>query len=82
MFEVGKQYSLVTLVHDKNGYHQSSDDVTVTKVEGNLVQYNGHTIINTASPLFHSATDIEAEKASADNAEREFSVSKFYEDPA
>lgn len=63
MVEVGKSYQLITLVSDENLYHQVTQWVTVTGVDGNLVEIDGHTVLNLSSPLVHSFTDRDAEKA-------------------
>ncbi|MBL3571882.1 hypothetical protein BV509_18530 [Rhodovulum sulfidophilum] len=63
MIEVGKNYTLVMLELTDEGYDKMSIGVTVTGREGNLIEVNGCEVINTASPLFHSLLDAEAQKA-------------------
>lgn len=63
MIEVGKTYTLVMLELTDSGYAQGSIAVTVTGRDGNLIEVNGCKVVNTASPLFHSLTDEDGQKA-------------------
>ena len=63
MIEVGKKYTLVMLELTDAGYDKGSIGVTVTGRDGNLIEVNGCEVINTASPLFHSLTDEEGQRA-------------------
>lgn len=63
MIEVGKKYTLVMLELTDAGYDKGSIGVTVTGRDGNLIEVNGCEVINTASPLFHSLTDDEGQRA-------------------
>lgn len=72
MIEIGKRYKLITLQMCDGGYDQTTEWVTFTKVEGNLAEINGHTVVNLASPLFHSATDVDGEKAYLNKMHDEF----------
>jgi hypothetical protein len=56
------------------GYAAGYHGVTVTGRDGHLIQVDGYDIINTASPLFHSLTDVEAEKADVAKAAEEFDI--------
>lgn len=80
MLEVGKKYELVTLVVGDNGYDQMTQWVTITQVDGNLVEIDGHTVLNLASPMFHSAKDQEAEKEHNRKAAEDFEINIIYED--
>jgi hypothetical protein len=73
MIEIGKTYNLITLEHTDGAYgYVTQYNVKVTGREENLVQINGHEVINTASPLFHSLTDVEAKKKSIAESEAKF----------
>lgn len=82
MLEVGKRYQLATLVVGENGYDQMTQWVTITKVDGSLVEIDGHTVLNLASPMFHSATDQEAEKEHYKKAAEDFELNIIFEDTA
>ena len=72
MIEIGKPYRMVTLEVGENGYHEATETVTFVEVEGNLAKTDRHVIINLTSPILHSLTNIEAEKAAAGAAETAF----------
>lgn len=55
MFEVGKSYEVCDLILGDAGYSRQSTTETVAAVEGNLVKFKSGRILNTSSPLFHSA---------------------------
>ena len=63
MFEVGKTYEIHTLQLGEGGYYGTKQNSEVTRVEGNLVELDGHEIINTASPTFERAIDVKAQEA-------------------
>lgn len=72
MITVGKRYKLTMLEPHDGKYDQTTQWVTFTKVDGNLVEIDGHTVLNLASPLFHSVTDQEAEAEHFKKGEAEF----------
>lgn len=72
MIEVGKNYTLVMLELTDAGYDKATIDVTVTGRDGTLIEVNGCEVINTASPLFHSLTDTEGQKAYFEKMHFEF----------
>ncbi|QXI66189.1 hypothetical protein CP157_03981 (plasmid) [Paracoccus marcusii] len=72
MIEIGKRYRLTTLGRDEGGYYHSSDNITVTGLEGNLLEVNGYEIVNMASPLFHALLDEEGQQAAYKQAEENF----------
>lgn len=61
MIEIGKKYRLTIVELSDSGYGTGQTVVTVTGREGNLIEVNGCEVINTASPLFHSLVDEEAQ---------------------
>ncbi|MDP2739064.1 MAG: hypothetical protein Q8O82_10300 [Pseudorhodobacter sp.] len=63
MIEVGKKYTLVMLELTDAGYDKQSIGVRVTGRDGNLIEVNGCEVINTTSPLFHSLTDDDGQRA-------------------
>ena len=63
MFEVGKTYEIHTLQLGEGGYYDKKQNSEVTRVEGNLVELDGHEIINTAAPTFERAIDVKALEA-------------------
>lgn len=71
MIEIGKKYRLIMLKLTNEGYDQISIGVTVTGREGHLIEVNGCEVINTASPLFHSLTDKDAEQIFYDVTDEE-----------
>jgi len=66
MLKAGKRYEFITVEADDEGYGRAIWSGTVTMVDGHLIEIDGHTVLNLASPMFHSATDKEAEKAYLD----------------
>ncbi len=75
MIEVGKKYTLVMLELADAGYDKGSIGVTVTGRDGNLIEVNGCEVINTGSPLFHSLTDDEGQRAYFKKLHDEFEAS-------
>jgi hypothetical protein len=75
MIEVGKKYTLVMLELTDAGYDKGSIGVTVTGRDGNLIEVNGCEVINTGSPLFHSLTDDEGQRAYFKKLHDEFEAS-------
>jgi hypothetical protein len=63
MIEVGEHYTLAMLELTDEGYEKGTIGVTVTGRDGTLIEVNGCEVINTASPLFHSLTDDEGQRA-------------------
>ncbi|MDD7970214.1 hypothetical protein [Roseinatronobacter alkalisoli] len=74
MIETGKLYTLITLEMGENGYHEVSQGVTFTKVEGSLVEIDGHTVLNLNSPMFHCVIDREAEKNHHEQAAKDSEI--------
>lgn len=60
MFKVGNRYEVRTLVLDDSGYGQYKQFATITKIDGPLIELNGVEVINTHSPTFEGARDVEA----------------------
>lgn len=82
MFEVGKRYEIKTLQLDRNGYDTITQWSVVTRIDANLIELNGSEVINTTSPMFHSATDVEAAKAAAEAFQGQIVNFVFEEDDA
>jgi hypothetical protein len=58
MFKIGTNYEFCVLEPGENGtYDQVTMWATVEAVDGALISLENGEIINTGSPLFHSATD-------------------------
>lgn len=80
MIEIGKDYRLVMIERDDDGYHTGSISVNVTGRDGNLLQVNGCEVINMASPLFHSLIDEEGRRAYFKRVNEKFEASLSGED--
>lgn len=57
MLQVNKVYRIETLVLSEGGYDTHSFVGKVTRVDENLIEVDGHTILNVQSHLFHAAID-------------------------
>lgn len=59
MFKVGRKYEFSTVELAPEGYATLTSKGTVTKVDGNLIEINGHKILNVTAPTFAGAVDLD-----------------------
>jgi hypothetical protein len=83
MFEIGKTSTIQELENSEAGYHQVTYyNQKVVSVEWPWVEFDGGERRNMNSPLFHSATDTEAQKKRQSDMATEFGGFSYTSKPA